>query len=782
MTTKFRFMFIPILFILISSILLLNNTAFSAVQRVDFLGQKGLNLNGAGPLLVKMDSQRNRIILVNTNTASISVIDSKTDEVTNIPIKTRIPQYLKMEALTLDNKTGNIYIIGSHGLHVVYPDKKKSETFDTEEQYEMVTVNEKTGDAFLVGRESTCILVVQLKTGKTEKIRWTDKVEKMMNLNQTPPPSIRKIICDASLNQLIAVDGYSSELSIFSTDSNKLIKKRKLEVKGGSRWHWGGYNESTHFLYLVIETQTRVVSEAIKIDIINGKDTIISLPGFTEGVGILYNGSRDEVYIPYDNHPSVHVVDFKNNGKIEEIKIPTYGNDASVVDQEEDLLYVSCWAYGEVEVIDLKSRKLKKVIKDVGIIPHMFNMTFDPGKKRLIIPIGATAVNGSFGAALTALDPFTEKQEKIYTGWAPVELVEMKSKDGFLVFNSEDEFAEVLYDGNVTMHRIPPQCKFINNALETPSGNIYVSYGPHQSYWPVVYIWGARNGILSIDPDSMTFYDRRIPRMAQAMTLDKNGALYALQNNWGDEKQFIISLPDEYRFPNLGDQRIELEDPVSRETTQRLIKYDESKHWLYICRVGESDDLPGILQIFDIASRKTLLKYPVGLNPTDIVFDNSYIYIANFDSDSIAIIDKNDFSVKKIKTGKKPFKLAVSNGSLFSIAHNDRLLQELNKGVYYPIPCPGKPDNLADMGSKLIITAHSIDALYIIEFDKEKKVFEILHKESYPYGDVTVDTDNSSFYMRGQLGDGIFELNKIKKDRKGRIWITDYLSGKLFIF
>lgn len=782
MTTKFRCMFIPISIILISSIFLLNKTAFSEVQRVDFLAKKGLNLNGAGPLLVKMDSLRNRIILVNTNTASISIIDSRTDEVTNIPIKTRIPQYLKMEALALDNKTGNIYIIGSHGLHVVFPDKLISETFDTEEQYEMVTVNEKTGDAFLVGRESTSILVVRLKTRKIERIRWTDKVEKMMNLNQTPPPSIRKVICDASLNQLIAVDGYSSELSIFSTDSNKLLRKRKLGVKGGSRWHWGGYNESTHYLYLVIETQSRVVSEAIKIDIINGKDTIISLPGFTEGVGILYNGSRDEIYIPYDNHPSVHVVDFKNNGKIEEIKIPTYGNDASVVDQEEDLLYVSCWAYGEVEVIDLKSRRLKKVIKDVGIIPHMFNMTFDPGKKRLIIPIGATAVNGSFGAALTALDPVTEKHEKIYTGWAPVELVEMKSKDGFLVFNSEDEFAEVLYDGKVTMHRVPQQCMFINNALETPNGNIYVSYGPHQSYWPVVYIWGARNGILSIDQDTMGFYDRRIPRMAQAMTLDKNGALYALQNNWGDEKQFIISLPDEYRFPNLGDQRIELEDPVSRETTQRLIKYDESKHWLYICRVGESDELAGILQIFDIATRKTLLKYPVGLNPTDIVFDNSFIYIANFDSDSIAIIDKNDFSVKKIKTGKKPFKLAVSNGSLYCISHNDRLLQEWDKGAAYPIPCPGKPDNLVDAGSKLIITVHSTDALYILGFDKEKKDFELLHKENYPYGDVTVDTDNSSFYMRGQLGDGIFELNKVKKDKKGRIWITDYLSGKLFIF
>jgi DNA-binding beta-propeller fold protein YncE len=507
---------------------------------------------------------------------------------------------------------------------------------------------------------------------------------------------------------------------------------------------------------------------------------VVPLPGLTEGVGINYNPKREEVYIPYDNHPSVHVVDFKTSGTVHEIKIPTYGNDASAIDEAGSILYVSCWGYGEIEVINLETRLLVKRIRDVGIIPHMFSMTFNPNIGRLIIPIGASAVNGSFGSALTVLDPVSEKMQKIYTGWAPVALAEMKSKEGFLVFNSEDEAAEVTPDGTFKRHHLP--CQFANNAIKTPSGNIYVSYGPHQSYWPVVYIWAAKNGILGIDPDTMTFYDRRIPRMAHQMTLDKDGVLYLLQNNWGLEKQFLFTLPDEVRNPNLDQSHVELGDMLLRETTQRILKYDAQDHRLYIVRVGETDDEAGILQIYDLASQKVLLKYPVGLSPTDLVFDDMFIYITAFDSDTIAVVDKDDFSVHKIKTGEKPFKMALMGRDLYVINHDDNSLQVFGKEPgTYPLPCPGRPDAIFDAGGSLIITAHSPEALNILSFSPASKSFETIHRQMYPYGETTVDTDNSSFYLRGQFGDGIFEINQIKQDRKGRLWITDFLSGKLFI-
>ena len=770
-----------IIFSLIFLYLLLNLQAEYYVKTVDFLSQYGLDINGAGPILVKTDIPRNRTILVNTNTSSISIIDNKLNHYTvvNISIKSRVPQYLKMEALSIDNRTGNVYIIGNKSLHIVFPDQKKAVSIATDKQYEMVAVNEKNGDAFLVGRESKAMAMISFGTQKLSAIPWVNTVEKMANLNQTPPPPIRKVICDSALQQVAALDGYTSTLYLFSAKTGKLLKKRILPMKGGTRWHLAGFNENTHHLYLVIETDKRVVQEAIKIDIAGNKDIIVPLPGLTEGVGVNYNPKREEVYIPYDNHPSVHVVDFKDS-TVHEIKVPTYGNDATVIDEANNTLYVSCWGYGEIEVINLETRTLVKRIQNVGIIPHMFSMTFNPHTGRLLIPIGASAVNGSFGASLTVLDPVNEKMEKIYTGWAPTALEEMKSKDGFLVFNSEDEAAEVTPEGTFKSHHLP--CLFINNAVKTTTGNIYVSYGPHQSYWPVVYIWGAKNGILGIDPDTMTYYDRRIPRLAHQMTLDKDGILYLLQNNWGLEKQFLFTLPDEVRNPNLDQSHIELGDMVERETTQRILKYDAQKNWLYIARVGETDDEAGLLQIYDLTSQKILLKYPVGLNPTDLAFDETFIYITAFDSDIIAVVDKDDFSVQKIRTGKKPFKMTLLGNTLYVINHDDNSLQVFGKEPgTYPLPYPGRPDNIFNAGGALIITAHSPETFYILSFSLDTKSFETIHKETYPYGETTVDTDNSSFYMRGQFGDGIFEINQIKQDRKGRLWITDYLSGKLFI-
>jgi DNA-binding beta-propeller fold protein YncE len=200
--------------------------------------------------------------------------------------------------------------------------------------------------------------------------------------------------------------------------------------------------------------------------------------------------------------------------------------------------------------------------------------------------------------------------------------------------------------------------------------------------------------------------------------------------------------------------------------------------------VGETDEETGILQIFDLNSQKILLKYPTGLTPTDLIFDENCIYIANFDSNTIAVVNKDDFSVQKIKTAQKPFKLAQLNNTLYCINHNDNSLQAIEdqeETKTYSLPYLGKPGNLFSTGKKLIITSHTTDALHILSFCPDKKSFQLIHKEVYPYGETTVDTNNSAFYLRGQFADGIFEINQIKQDKKGRLWITDYLSGKLFI-
>ena len=80
-----------------------------------------------------------------------------------------------------------------------------------------------------------------------------------------------------------------------------------------------------------------------------------------------------------------------------------------------------------------------------------------------------------------------------------------------------------------------------------------------------------------------------------------------------------------------------------------------------------------------------------------------------------------------------------------------------------------------------IIIAESPDALRILAFDCQTKTFSLVHEKRYPYGETTFDTNNSSFYTRGQFGDAIFEITKIKTDAQNRLWVTDFLSGKLFI-
>jgi DNA-binding beta-propeller fold protein YncE len=137
------------------------------------------------------------------------------------------------------------------------------------------------------------------------------------------------------------------------------------------------------------------------------------------------------------------------------MRIPAFGNDACAFDNESNRLYVASWARGEVDVVDLDTRTLVKRIENLGIIPHMFAFAFNPNNGVVYYPKGASAVNGTFGAAITALDPATEETKKIYTGWAPIDLAAMPDRGSVFVFNSEDEFAEVRADGSYDFHLLP---------------------------------------------------------------------------------------------------------------------------------------------------------------------------------------------------------------------------------------------------------------------------------------------------------------------------------------
>ena len=117
---------------------------------------------------------------------------------------------------------------------------------------------------------------------------------------------------------------------------------------------------------------------------------------------------------------------------------------------------------------------------------------------------------------------------------------------------------------------------------------------------------------------------------------------------------------------------------------------------------------------------------------------------------------------------------------IFVINHIDRTLQEIG-GRTHRLPQKATPDNIFPWGEDLVVTAHDSNALFIIGFNPEKGEFELLHREEYPYGDVSFDTNNVSFYVRGQFGDALFGITRGETDVDGRLWITDFLSGRLYI-
>jgi DNA-binding beta-propeller fold protein YncE len=753
--------------------------ADASVRTVDFLQPLGVPVNGAGPTLVRMDEPRNRLIAANTLTSSLTIIDCETGAIENIPLGGRAFQHLKNEALALNRRTGEIFLIGARCFSVVHPETRKAETFLTDVQFESVAVDDETGTAVLVGRESGEIALYTPGTKKLKMKEWVDHSEPLINLNATPPPPIRKVIADSDAGKFYAVDGFTSTLYVFESKKAGFIRSRSIPLASGGRWHLAGFDPNDHALYIVTETTDRKVIQAGKIDVEGGEDKVVPLPEFTEAVGVLYNAVRKEVYIPYDNHPSVHVVTFEDSGAAVEIKIPAYGNDASALDIANEILYIGSWAHGEVDVIDLKRRTLQKRITDLGIIPHMFAMAFNPKRNLVYFPKGASAVNGTFGAAITALDPATGETSKIRTGWAPIDLIEVPSRKSFLVFNSEDEFADVRPDGACELHALPVDYPI--RACPAPGGDVYLSYGPHQSYWPVVYIWGARNGVLGISSKDLAFYDRRIPRQAQEIVADRDGVAYFTQNNWGEEEQFIGVLEDPVRLFDIN-KRLRLRDKVTREITQRILSYDAGRNTLYLVRVGETDEERSTLQVIDLAADSAIAKVSLGLTATSLCDAGDRIFVSNFDSQTVSAVDKTTFAVENLPAGKQPLKICRAGGDVFVINNGDNTLQRLTgKPRTQKIPFRGAPDNLIAWDDKLVITSHNAGALIVSEFDPGNESFTQIHRFEYPYADTRFDAANVSFYVRGQFGDAVFSLTQGRTDSEGRLWLTDFLSGKLFI-
>jgi hypothetical protein len=242
--------------------------------------------------------------------------------------------------------------------------------------------------------------------------------------------------------------------------------------------------------------------------------------------------------------------------------------------------------------------------------------------------------------------------------------------------------------------------------------------------------------------------------------------------------------------------RVELEDTVSRETGQRLLEYDAATDWLLLARVGEKDGDPGILQVINAKNGKTVKRLEVGVTPTALAVDGENIYITGFDSNTLTVINKGDFSLRTLACGRQPLKIALAGGAVFVINHGDNTLCEFRletpKGTAamkpewrpraHRIPFPGRPDQAVWCQGRLWIASHSADELLLFTFDPATTKFTLRHREKYPYGEPGFAGNNSSFFLRGQYGDGIYDLCRVRAGAGTSVWVSDFLSGKVFVF
>ncbi len=259
------------------------------------------------------------------------------------------------------------------------------------------------------------------------------------------------------------------------------------------------------------------------------------------------------------------------------------------------------------------------------------------------------------------------------------------------------------------------------------------------------------------------------------MKLGPDGGLFFTQNNWGREEQFIGTLIDQVRLFEPG-QRLRLEDEVEREITQRVLEYDEDSQTLFLVKLGEKDTDPSLLQIVDPVSKKVTGRV------TDLVFDDKSVYVSNFDSKSVSVVNRSDLSVEEIRTGEGPLRMCISEGNVFLVNHIDATLQELQgKGRLKKLPFDGRPDNIFEWNGKVIVSAHSTDEFRLMSYDPERGKFKTIFKYEYPYGDTSYDTNNVSFYVRGQFGDAVFDLTRATTGKDGDLRVIDLLSGKMFI-
>jgi DNA-binding beta-propeller fold protein YncE len=777
-----------------------------AVKTVDFAAGLGVEANALGPQQLCADPARNRLFIACANSSAVAVlqegpfrmpsgsqwthVEAPGKGLFTIPVGTRMPRRLRAGGMKVSPATGKLYVLGERKLIVVDADKRTALTITLTGDFEAMALDGKTDVAYLAGRTCAELAVVDAAAQQIQLIPYTEAADPLPFMAASAPPPIRFPYADPAKPRVYVVDGALSRFFVIDVENRNVPVSRELELELFPRWHDAGFDPAKGRIFAVVENAGREARHALSIDINGEADAVVDLPEkHTEPAGVNSDPARGEVYIPYDNMKLVHVVAFGQDPEVVEVAMPGTGMDASVYDPRTRMLYVTGWNQAALYYVDMATRERTFTVPFFPVYPHMNSLAFNAYTRKLYVPTGSTAVNGTFGAAVTRFDTRTHDFSKVKTGWGPVSLIRKPNTENFYVFGSEDQFAEVKPDGSYTLHGLPHP--YPHQAIHHRSGeSVLVAYGPHSSMWPQFYIGGTRNGIFTIDRRGLVTEDRMTRRLVQGMCYDKEGQLWIFQNTWGKEAPFLMAFPETVEAWPDGGFQIPLPPKIDNECVLRLLEVDAASGLIYAGRTGNLAEDNGTVYAVDPLTRQIKATYEVGVTPTDLCIHENRVYVTNFDGNSVSVIHTDTGAIDTYEGCQGPIAVAAMDGAFVVLNHLGKSLEMIRAdetGAYTALF--SVPLGAALPGSMLVhprrneiyVTAHTPDGAYLLRYDTASNQVTTLHQAPHPYGEVTFDQANAAFGVRAQWGDALFRLNEMAVDENDRLWVTDYLAGKLWI-
>lgn len=755
-----------------------------SVVTVDFLKRMGLEVNALGPQVVLGDPSRSRVFGACANSSAVAVIEGAKKEVFNIPVGSRMPRRLREQGMKISRRTGKLFLLGAERLIIVDPVQRSAAVVPLPGDFEALDLDEAKGRTYLAGRTRGDLAVVEEGTREVRLIPFGEAGAPLPFMAASAPPPIRIPFVDAKTGRVYVVDGTSSTLVTIDLEKESVLASRKLPVGSFPRWHTAGFDPDKGRIFAALENEGREAKHALAIDARGDDDVVLDLPeGHREPAGVTCDPARGELYIPYDNMKVIHVAAFDGEPAVHAVPLPAAGVDAAVYDDEARTLYAAGWNQAALYIVDMKERNVRFTVPFIPVYPHMNSITLNRAEGQLFIPSGSTAVNGTFGTGLFVFDTRTFAGSTVCTGWAPISLARKPGSEAHFVFGTDREFAKVEPDGTFRMHALPHP--YLHQALLTPDeSGVFVAYGPHSSWLPRYYIEGARNGIFLLGREGRLIEDRMTPRLVQGMIFDKEGRLWAMQNTWGREEPFLIL------YPGSGEDRFKLGLPpkVDNECVLRLLALDEDTGRIYVGRTGNLNTEKGLVHEIDPRSRTLLNTWEVGRTPTDIAVltGKARVYVANFDDDTVSIVHRNDGRTETMPVGDGPFALAAHDpfGAIYVLNHLEASLTILGREKKtLPLPPGALPNNLIVESSRgrVFITAHGESEARVYMYSPREGSMDVILREEHPYGEVTFDGTNAAFQLRGQWSDALFRITRMRFDEAGRLWVTDFLGGKVWI-